>query len=78
MHLSAKKIAPQRKELENAPDATPFIPKGALMHTKRGTNAYQKGHQCTPKNAYHMLPLTRNESVKIPTTDLATNRRPSL
>jgi hypothetical protein len=42
-HASEREnIAPQRKEPENAPDATPFIPKGALIHTKRGTNAHQK------------------------------------
>ncbi len=30
-----KKPPITRKEPENAPDATPFIPKGALMHTQK-------------------------------------------
>jgi len=42
-HASEREnTAPQRKEPENAPDTTPSIPKGALMHTKRSTHAYQK------------------------------------
>jgi len=31
----SENIAPQRKEPENAPDTTPFIPKGALMQYKK-------------------------------------------
>jgi len=38
----SENAAPQRKEPENAPDTTPFIPKGALIHTKRSTNAHPK------------------------------------
>jgi len=39
-HASEREnTAPQRKEPENAPDTTPFIPKGAQMHTQ---NRYPK------------------------------------
>ena len=39
-HTSEReKTSTTRKEPENAPDTTPFIPKGALMHTK---NRYPK------------------------------------
>jgi len=35
-HTSKReKTSTTRKEPENAPDTTPFIPKGALMHTQK-------------------------------------------
>jgi len=45
-----EKPSTTRKEPENAPDTTPFIPKGVLMHTQRGTNACPK---TLPKQGSH-------------------------
>ena len=42
MHQNVKTKPLDKRNPKNATDSIPFIPKGALMHTKRGTNAYPK------------------------------------
>ena len=50
-HASEReKTSPQPKEPENTPDTIPFIPKGALIHTK---NRYPK----QPFRKRHRMPL---------------------
>jgi hypothetical protein len=60
MHLNPK-TSPQQKKPENAPDTTPFIPKGALIHTKK--------HY--PKTSHSKTPMTgiRSQPPKTPRSD---------
>ena len=51
MHRSLKKPPNTRKEPENAPDTTPFIPKGALTHTKNQGHSEKKPTRLIPTPA---------------------------
>ena len=60
-HASEPENTPNtRKEPENTPETIPFIPKGALMHTKRGVYSYQKTPRA-PHTHQSIQPITTIE-----------------